>query len=967
MLTSGSLVRERGYFVQNNQAMKLRYWMKSFSTIINDIYHSSDELREDQYRRQHIFISACRVAVIVISIFVVYYGLFDRSYNIIPMAVLLVITAISFFLGKRGKTELAATVTVWSTLIGLFSLAAVNDGLYDTALLAIPALLIVAALLLEKRHLIIYFIIVILLLIATGIFYVSHSEQYPVYTMTSYTDIFDVTVINGATMILVMLISTYLKESLNKIKQSELRLMESEERFRTIFDQSPDAYEVVDRNGQFVEVNSTTMRQLGYSREEMLKMSIFDIDPEITHAQFEQLQSRISSTTSLRFESVHRRRDGSTFPVELSISSIYLNGIKNYITDIRDITERKLAEDAKRESEEKYRGLIEGSPDAIAIYVDGKIVYCNPAGVQLLRASNAEELLGMSVIDLVHSDYKKIVTERMIIMQKEGKTLPIAEEKLIRLDGSTIDVEVKANPIIYEKIPAVQVIVRDITERKRAEAEIKKMALMLSVAPNSVTVHDFNGRFFYANQRTFDLHGYTKDEFMSLNLHELDGPESEKNIAQRMKHLLDNGEARFEVEHFRKDRSIIPMEVYTQLTTWGNERAILSIATDITDRKTLQTQLLQAQKLESIGTLAAGVAHDFNNILNVIIGNSDLLNTSSLDEKNVRRITAIASSAARGAHLVKQLLMFARNTKENYIPLLINDIVEDIAKLISETFPKTINVSLELEIDLPKITVDSNHMHQVLMNVSVNARDAMPSGGTISYCSSLQSGDILRSRFPDVSAKQYVLLMVKDNGMGMDEETLQKIFNPFYTTKEVGKGTGLGMSVVQGIIKSYNGFIDVSSEINVGTKIEIYLPVLDSEKTPVETEKQGTTINLTGYETILLIEDEIFTRNVIEELLVSLGYQIILAGDGEEGVELYKQKKDQIHIVVSDYGLPKINGEEVFRRIKGINPVVRFMVMSGYLDPGTSDRLTKLGVNTIVAKPFKPAELLSKIRETLDQ
>jgi PAS domain S-box-containing protein len=927
-----------------------------FTTMIKDFFSPSDVVREEQHRRQHIFISACRVAVIVLSIFVIYYGLFDRSYNIIPMAVLLVIAAISFYLSKRGKSDLAPTVMVWSTLIGLFSLAAVNDGLYDTALMAIPALLLVAAMLLEKRHLIIYFITAIILLIAIGLFYVTHSELYPVNTMTSFTDIFDVTIINGATMILVMLISAYLSEGFIKIKQGETRLMESEERFRTLFDQSPDAYEVVDHNGQFVEVNLTTIRQLGYTHEEMLKMSIFDIDPEITPARFEQLQTRISSTASLRFESVHRRKDGSTFPVELSISSIHLNGTKNSITNVRDITkrkraedilraseeryrllannvpdiiysldsegnivtvnnsaferygyteqdskgkpffnfihpedreiviksflkareelrefthglqfrivaengfsywfelnshasfdgndrymgedgvlrditerkhaeemlkenqrflseiienngtliyvkdregryelvnkkweettglkrefaigntdvelfpgevgkkfrnadvqtmehgsieeteeefedatgkkyfisikfplrdnnyavkgicgistditerknaeeivksselklrtvadftydweywknekgkivymspsceritgykrdefisdtsllekimhpddsdamklhikevhsnvhrgqvsdiefrilnkngsiiniqhicrpvydnhheflgrrvsnrditERKLAEDAKRESEEKYRGLIEGSPDAIAIYVDGKIVYCNPAGVQLLGASNAEELLGKSVIDLVHSDYKEIVTKRMITMLKEGKTLPIAEEKFIRFDGSTIDVEVKANPIIYEKKPAVQVIVRDITERKRTEAEIEKMALMLSVAPNSITVHDFNGRFFYANQRTFDLHGYTKDEFMSLNLHEVDVPESEKRIAQRIKHLLEHGEARFEAEHFRKDRTIIPMEVYIQLTLGVTKR-----------------------------------------------------------------------------------------------------------------------------------------------------------------------------------------------------------------------------------------------------------------------------------------------------------------------------------------------------------------------------------------------------------
>ncbi len=513
-------------------------------------------------------------------------------------------------------------------------------------------------------------------------------------------------------------------------------------------------------------------------------------------------------------------------------------------------------------------------------------------------------------------------------------------------------------------------IFRDITERKQAEEAMQKsethFRTLFEKATDGIMFLSFDSKITMVNESFAKMHGYTVDEMQKMNLKDLDTPDTSRRVSERISRLMSGETLVFEVEHYHKDGHTIQLEVSANLVISENEKIIQSFHRDITERNILQNQLLQSQKLESIGTLSAGIAHDFNNILNVIVGNSELLNKSSLDEKNIRRINAIASSATRGMHLVKQLLMFARKTKENYIPLFINDVVEDIAKLISETFPKTITVSLELDNNLPKITADPNHMHQVLMNLSVNARDAMPSGGTLRYCASLQSGEILRKRFPEASTDRYVVLTVKDTGMGMDEETLRKIFDPFYTTKEVGKGTGLGMSVVQGIIKSHNGFIDVRSKVNIGTEIEIYLPVLDSEETTVISEIFENTLNLSGNETILLIEDEEFTRDVIEDLLHFNGYQVIHARDGEEGVELYKNKKDQINIVVSDFGLPKFNGEEVFRRIKGINPEVRFILISGYLEPGISNRLTTLGVNTIVAKPFKPDGLLSKIRETLD-
>jgi CheY-like chemotaxis protein len=271
-----------------------------------------------------------------------------------------------------------------------------------------------------------------------------------------------------------------------------------------------------------------------------------------------------------------------------------------------------------------------------------------------------------------------------------------------------------------------------------------------------------------------------------------------------------------------------------------------------------------------------------------------------------------------------------------------------------------------LDHHLPKISADQHQIHQVLMNLSVNARDAMPLGGTLSYCTSVVHGEILRRRYKEATKECYVVLTVTDTGMGMDEGTLQKIFDPFFTTKEVGKGTGLGMSVVQGIIQSHNGFIDVRSRLQGGTEIELYLPVSEEEQPAIVVDNPETASGLAGNETVLLIEDEELTREVVDDLLHSNGYRVIHARDGAEGVDIFRDKKDNIQIVVSDLGLPKFNGDEVYRHITAIDPNVHFILMSGYLEPELKARLLMMGVSDILPKPFRPADLLSMIRKTLD-
>ncbi len=384
-------------------------------------------------------------------------------------------------------------------------------------------------------------------------------------------------------------------------------------------------------------------------------------------------------------------------------------------------------------------------------------------------------------------------------------------------------------------------------------------------------------------------------------------------------------------------------------------------------RRQLEQQLFQAQKLESIGTLASGIAHDFNNILGIILGHSSFLRRNHPDPvKFLQSIEAVEKATHRGASLVKQLLTFARKSDAAFERVLINDIIKEITKLLHETFAKTIAVSTNLKTDLPHIFADITQIHQVLLNLCVNARDAMPNGGTLSITTSTVEGDIVVTEFQKATAREYILIEVADTGTGMDETIKKKMFEPFFTTKGPDKGTGLGLSVVYGIIESHHGFISAASEVGKGTSFRIYLPVQEHgieynhARTIAAQDVPG------GAETVLLIEDEEMLKELVKAILVSKGYNVLTAVDGEEGISVFSRHEKDIAVVVSDMGLPKLGGQELFRNIKAINPKARVILASGFIDPIIKSALLKEGVKDFIQKPYSPDEILQAIRAAID-
>ncbi|MEK6572163.1 MAG: ATP-binding protein, partial [Bacteroidota bacterium] len=480
----------------------------------------------------------------------------------------------------------------------------------------------------------------------------------------------------------------------------------------------------------------------------------------------------------------------------------------------------------------------------------------------------------------------------------------------------------------------------------------------------------------FVNDAFLKTYGYDKHELLGKNISVVRSPNNPPEVVREILPTTLRGGWRGELFNRRKDGSEFPISLSTSVIhdDKGQPLALVGVASDITERKrsekarrSLETQLQQAQKLESLGTLASGIAHDFNNILGIIIGHAFVLERLAADSAIIKKNTeAITKAGMRGAALVKQMLTFARKSEVLFESILLNDSVNEVVKLLAETFPKTITVSLDLEKDLPLIVADATQVHQVLLNLSVNARDAMPNGGTLTITTRRQSGEIARTRFSKATMREYIALSVADTGTGMDEATRSRIFEPFFTTKERGKGTGLGLSLVFGIMESHDGFVDVESEPGKGTTFHLYFPLLQ-KPAEIEQMKEQSTIDVPGgSETILVVEDEEMLRELVKNLLEAKGYTVLAASDGDEAVAMYTRHQGEIQLVLSDMGLPRMNGFEVYRELKNLNSTVRMILASGYVEPEMKSQILRAGVRDFIQKPYGPTEVLQTIRSVLD-
>ena len=437
-----------------------------------------------------------------------------------------------------------------------------------------------------------------------------------------------------------------------------------------------------------------------------------------------------------------------------------------------------------------------------------------------------------------------------------------------------------------------------------------------------------------------------------------------KNLVKRKKMQ----ETSFDADFICRDGKNFPINFsFTPLIVQDELAGFITIGRDMTERKQLEEELRQAQKMESLGTLAGGIAHDFNNILQIMLVNTSSMKRLAPNDEKVTQIIDINTSAIkRGSKLVQQILMFARKSEPQFTPLDMTVIIEDIIKFLSGTFSKNIRFAVGMDQQLPHILGDANHINQVFMNLCVNARDAMDGNGALSFKGTTLMGWELQKRFSAAKEERYICISVTDTGHGMDEQTRRRIFEPFFTTKELGKGTGLGLAVVHGIITNHKGFIDVKSDIGLGTTFYIYFPVaVDSQKTlDVPTE---LLIDLPrGTETILFVEDEKIISQAISAMITTQGYTVLTAVDGFEAVEIFRKMKDKIDLVIMDVGLPKMSGWDVFREMKKEKDNIKVIISSGYLDPAIKSEKILAGIKEFIQKPYDPNQILRSARKVLD-
>lgn len=508
------------------------------------------------------------------------------------------------------------------------------------------------------------------------------------------------------------------------------------------------------------------------------------------------------------------------------------------------------------------------------------------------------------------------------------------------------------------------------TEQEHRETETTFRHLVEKSLVGVYIIQD--GRFRYVNPKMAEIFGYTQQEILAecsvMDLvaeddRELVRANIQKRIEGRARHLHYRFRGR------RKDGATVNVEVLGSATEFNGKPAVIGTLLDLSDRTQLEEHLRHVQKIDTIGTLARGIAHDFNNILGIILGYSRLLlDKRTSPEKTVQGLEAIRKAGERGSALVQQLLTFARKNETFFCETHINTIVEELLRMLQATFPKTIGIECHLAEGLPPVSADAGQIHQALLNLCINARDAMPEGGVLTLRTTLVSHAEVAGRYPDAEESAYVLIAVGDTGIGMSEKTRVRIFEPFFTSKQPGKGTGLGLAVVYGIVRGHRGIVDVSSVPGQGSAFRVYIPAT-TPQAPLLPTGNVTAVNESpgGSETILVIEDESMLATLLATLLEGKGYYVLTAHDGPQGVATYNNHKAAIDLVLIDIGLPKMNGFQVLKNIRGVNPSVRTILASGYLNPEDKERMMEMGVDTFLQKPFIPSEVLRVVRRVLDR
>jgi PAS domain S-box-containing protein len=757
-------------------------------------------------------------------------------------------------------------------------------------------------------------------------------------------------------------------------KQAERALRESEERYRTLFENAPIGLGVADAHGNLLAFNQAILDPGAWTRDEIRELgnvAQLYADPE---ERLRVLELARAQGFVRREEVRFRRKDGSAYDALLSLTPITVEGRSGWHAMVEDITERKGAEE-RLVREKQFSDITLDSLPGIFYLMDdqGRLLRWNTNLLKFTGYSE-EELMGMSPMDFFSDDDRTNIERSLREVFSAGYAT--AEAHLIAKDGSRV-------PYVFTALRATlggrQCVVGtaiNITERRRVEDELRRSEAvyraLVDHAPYGIYLSSLDGRLLSVNPALVDMLGYGSEREL-LGVSVLDELCAEPETCGALLERLQRSEPvdNVEMDWRRKDGRRVTVRLSGRPVhgDGGGFEGYQMIAEDVTERRVLEAQLRQAQKMEAIGQLTGGIAHDFNNVLTVILANADLVVSALPREQGQARadLEDIQAAARRGTTLIRKLLGFSRRERLELRATDITQLVQDLSAMLRRVVPESIEIQLLAAEPDAVADADPGAIEQIVLNLATNSRDAMPDGGILRMETSrtwLDEG--YRATHPWVDPGEYVCLTCTDTGIGMDEETKERVFEPFFTTKPPGEGTGLGMAMIYGLVKQHGGYVHVYSEPGEGTTVNVYFRAARASVQEIALASPAAE-GMRGDETILLVEDEGGIRRATKRALEGQGYSVLLAADGEEALEAFRQHEAEIDLIVSDLVMPRLGGRQFYEALKEQGKDPRILFTSGYSAQDVRAGLGFLRDVPFLHKPWTLTDLFLRVREVLDE
>ena len=765
-------------------------------------------------------------------------------------------------------------------------------------------------------------------------------------------------------------------------KEAEERLRENEERFRRFAEEASFEGIVIHDGGIILDVNEAYAAMHGYGRAELMGSLLYSaLAPDSCDFVREKAETRYAGS----YETMAMKKDGTIFPVEVHARDISFQGKLVRAAAVRDLTERKRAEEEIKEREEFLKAIVENIP-AVMLVKDARdlrILRVNKGAEDLFGCSR-DEMVGRVAHDLFEKDLADsfVRNDRSALEKGEPSEIP---EDAIRFKHSGERIWHTKNIPIFDNQGNSQYLLslsQDITERKRGEKALeeseKRYRLLFNSIDDALFVHEgprdgLPGRFMEVNDTACRRLGYTKEELLQMSPPDIDTPETVAALPPIMEKLMREGQTAWEGMHVTREGRRIPVEIVNHLFQLDGKSLILSSARDISERRKaererekLEAQLRQSQKMEAIGTLAGGIAHDFNNILAAIIGYAEIVAAHVPPSSSMHNgLQNLLKAAFRARDLVKQILVFSRmkSTGER-AELNLAAVTGEVVGFLRATLPSTVEIREDIGAPNGNVLANQTQIHQVLMNLATNAAHAMPDGGVLTVALDEVTFDSVTEAFTaNITPGVYLRLTVSDTGHGMDAATVERIFDPYFTTKEVGKGSGLGLSVVQGIVKRHEGAIDVRSVPGEGTVFRVYLPAVALKTDPPAVEEAPFA---GGTERILLVDDERAVVEVTRQILEMLGYRVTTRMNGAEALQAFLAAPGQFDLVITDFTMPRMTGLELAGEILAVRSRLPVILCTGFSERVSEEKAASAGIRALVLKPLKMQEFARLIRSVLD-